>query len=167
MRAAREAWRIAPDTPDYAADDLTGKGAEKTGGRWNRKGTAILYCSSTIALACLETLVHLSATEPLPLNRYLVEVAIPPSLWRDRTVLIPGRHIGWDAEPPGRVSLTWGTDWAASLQSVVAEVPSVIVPEETNILINTRHRDARRLRSRKIRRWSYDPRLPSTRDRAH
>lgn len=167
MSTAREIWRIAAETPDYGADDLLGKGSEKTGGRWNRKGAAMLYCSSTIALACLETLVHLSATEPLPLNRYLVKIAIPPSMWRARTILTPDKHIGWDAEPPGVVSIRWGSDWVDSQQSLLAEVPSVIVPEEPNILINPRHRDAKRLKSRKVRRWTYDPRLPSHPNRAH
>lgn len=167
MSAAREVWRIAQDTSDYGADDLSGKGAEQTGGRWNRKGAAMLYCSSTIALACLETLVHLSGTDPLPLNRYLVRIAIPPSIWRDRAVLTPGEHVGWDAEPPGTISISWGSDWAASERSLIAEVPSVIVPEEANILINPRHRDAKRLQTRKVRRWMYDPRFARTRHRPH
>lgn len=159
MSAAREVWRIAPDTPDYGADDLSGKGAEKTGGRWNRKGAALLYCSSTVALACLETRVHLSGGDLLPLNRYLVRIAIPPSIWRDRTVLAPSEHVGWDATPPGMVSIGWGSEWADSQRSLIAEVPSVIVPEEANILVNARHRDAKRLRVSKVRRWTYDPRL--------
>ena len=53
-------WRIGTDTPDYAADDMDGIGAKMTGGRWNRKGTALVYSSSTRALACLETIVHLA-----------------------------------------------------------------------------------------------------------
>lgn len=167
MSGAREVWRIAPDTPDYGADDLSGRGAEKTGGRWNRKGTAMLYCSSTVALACLETLVHLSGAAPLPLNRYLVKIAIPPSAWRDRTVLKPGERVGWESQPPGLVSIGWGNEWADSANSLIAEVPSVVVPEEPNILINPRHRDARRLRARKVRRWTYDPRLGRSRHEAH
>lgn len=167
MSAATEVWRIAPDAHDYAADDLSGRGAERTGGRWNRKGTAMLYCSSSVALACLETVVHLAGADPLPLNRYLVRIAIPPSVWRDRTVLAPGAHVGWDAEPPGRVSIGWGSEWVTSGRSLIAEVPSVIVPEETNILINPRHRDAKRLRTRKLRRWTYDPRLARGPRRAH
>lgn len=167
MSAAREIWRIAPDTPDYGADDISGKGAEKTGGRWNRKGAAMLYCSSAIALACLETLVHLCATEPLPFNRYLVRIAVSPSIWRERTVFMPDKHIGWDAEPPGIVSIGWGSDWIDSQQSLIAEVPSIIVPEEHNILINPRHRDAKRLAPRRVRRWTYDPRLPGNQNRAH
>jgi len=43
-------WRIAADTPDYGADDLSGKGAERTGGRWNRKGTAVIYASVSASL---------------------------------------------------------------------------------------------------------------------
>lgn len=167
MSAEKEFWRIAPDTPDYAADDLSGQGAERTGGRWNRKGAAMIYCSSTVALACLETLVHLSGAHPLPLNRYLVKIAIPPSAWRDRAVLRPREHVGWDAQPPGIVSVGWGDDWVHLQGSLLAEVPSVIVPEETNILINPRHRDAKRLSAKKIRRWTYDPRLADCALRAH
>lgn len=154
MSGATAIWRIAADTPGYAADDLSGKGAETTGGRWNRKGSALLYCSSTIALACLETLVHLSGSDPLPLNRHLVTIAIPPSVWRERAVLEPTEHLGWDAEPPGIVSIGWGNDWACSVKSLIAEVPSIIVPEESNILINPRHRDAKRLRAHRVRRWT-------------
>lgn len=167
MRAARELWRIAPDTPDYEADDLCGKGAEKTGGRWNRKGVAMLYCSSTVALACLETLVHLAGAAPLPLKRYLVTIALPPSAWRERTILKPSGHVGWESVPPGIVSIGWGNDWVDSSRSLIAEVPSVIVPEEANILINPRHRDARWLRARKVRRWTYDPTVARARHAPH
>jgi RES domain-containing protein len=167
LSGAREVWRIAPDTRDYGADDLSGRGAERTGGRWNRKGNAVLYGSATIALACLETLVHLSGSDPLPLNRYLVRIAIPPSAWRSRIVLAPTEHVGWDSEPPGLISIEWGKDWLATVKSLIAEVPSVIVPEESNILINPRHRDAKGLRARKVRRWTYDPRLQRAVPGAH
>jgi RES domain-containing protein len=73
-------WRIATDTPGYTADDLTGAGAKISGGRWNRAGNAMLYCSSNISLAVLETFVHLKAGG-LPLNRYLVELTIPDEVW--------------------------------------------------------------------------------------
>ena len=51
-------WRIATDTPDYTADDLSGAGARATGGRWNARGTPLVYASTSRALACLETVVH-------------------------------------------------------------------------------------------------------------
>ena len=156
---ARYAWRIATDAPDYGADDLTGKGAEKTGGRWNRKGTPLIYASASIALACLETLVHLAGGVPLPLNRYLVRIPLSPTAWRKRTVFDPAAHVGWDAEPPGLVSIDWGTEWARAGASLVAEVPSVVVPEESNILINPAYSGAARLKVRKLRKWRYDLRL--------
>jgi RES domain-containing protein len=155
---ARYVWRIATDTSDYGADDLSGKGAQKTGGRWNRKGTPLLYTGS-IALACLETVVHLAGGMPLPLNRYLVQIAIPPNAWRRRKMFDRATHIGWDAEPPGLVSMDWGTQWSRSGMSLLAEVPSVVVPEESNILINPAHASAAGLEVRKIRQWSYDLRL--------
>ena len=73
-------WRIATDTPNYEADDLSGAGAKATGGRWNEKGMAVVYASETRALACLETFVHLNAGG-LPLNRYLVAITISDVIW--------------------------------------------------------------------------------------
>jgi RES domain-containing protein len=153
----RDVWRIAADTPDYGADDLTGKGAEKTGGRWNRKGTPVIYASCSIALTCLETVVHLG--DPLPMNRYLIRIQIPSESWDARSVFIASAHVGWDALPAGLVSLDWGTHWAQSLRSLVAEVPSIVVPEECNLLLNPRHPDARMLAATKLRRWTYDTRI--------
>ena len=54
-------WRIAAVTPAYSADDLGGKAAETTGGRRNVRGAPVVYTSANIALASLETLVHLGA----------------------------------------------------------------------------------------------------------
>ena len=152
-------WRIATDTPDYGSDDLSGKGAEETGGRWNRKGVPLIYASTSIALACLETLVHLDGGRSLPLNRYLIQIDVPEVSWSARTRFNAAAHVGWDAEPAGLVSLDWGTQWAQSSAALVAEVPSIAVPEESNLLLNPRHTDAVQLVARKIRRWTYDARL--------
>lgn len=152
-------WRIGTDAPTYEAHDLSGKGAELTGGRWNRKGTPLVYTSTTRALACLETVVHLGSGDPLPLNRYLVEITVPAELWASRTVFDPATHVGWDAEPAGKVSLDWGTTWATTGDALLAEVPSVVVPEEPNILINPRHAAVASLSAAKRRKWTYDARL--------
>src|SRR5262249_39960709 len=112
MRADTTLWRIAADTSDYEAHDLSGAGAERTGGRWNRKGIPLVYTSSSRALACLETIAHLEGWDPLPLNRYLVQVNVPAAIWSARSKFDPTHHVGWDAEPAGSVSLDWGTEWA-------------------------------------------------------
>jgi RES domain-containing protein len=156
---SRIAYRIGTDTPDYEADDLSGKGAEITGGRWNEKGAAVVYAAESRSLACLETVVHLAAGG-LPLNRYLVEISIPDSVWaaarRETPASLP---VGWDAEPAGRASIGFGTTWLRSGSSAVLVIPSVIVPEEYCVLINPTHSDSTRLNAVKSRRWLYDPRL--------
>ena len=152
-------WRIGTDTPDYEAHDLSGKGAEVTGGRWNRPGAPVVYTSISRALSCLETVVHLDGADPLPLNRYLVRITLPDSAWAARTVFDANTNVGWDAKPAGKVSLDWGTDWLQRADTLLAEVPSVIVPEEVNILINPRHVDARSVKATKVRKWLSDLRL--------
>jgi RES domain-containing protein len=159
--AAVTLWRIGSETPDYGADDLAGLGAERSGGRWNRKGTRMVYASASRALACLETLVHLGSGD-LPLNRYLVAIAVTDAMWTARTVFDPASHVGWDAEPAGLVCLDWGTSWVLGGASLLADVPSVIVPEESNVLINPRHPDAVTIGAVKVRRWTYDARLRAT-----
>jgi RES domain-containing protein len=151
-------WRIGADTPDYEADDRSGKGAEKSGGRWNRAGTPLLYCSVTRALACLETLVHL-AKHPLPLNRHLVKISVPANAWAASVELDASTLVGWDAEPAGKASLDWGNNWVTGGTSLLARVPSVVVPEEVNVLINPAHADIAGVKAEKVRKWLYDARL--------
>lgn len=152
-------WRIASDTPAYGSDDLSGKGAEITGGRWNKKGTPLLYTAGSIALACLETIVHLGGTSPLPLNRDLIKIEITNEMWKERVIFDDSNNVGWDALPEGLVSINWGTSWANSLSSLLAQVPSIVVPEESNVLINPKHPTASKLVATKLRRWSYDTRI--------
>jgi RES domain-containing protein len=151
------AWRIATDAPGYTADDLTGTGAKLSGGRWNRPGNAMLYCATNISLAALETFVHLKAGG-LPLNRYLVELMIPDDVWKRATVLMPPA-VGWDAIPAGKTSLDEGDRWLKTNHSALLLVPSVIVGEEMNVLVNPLHGDSNRIVARKVRKWTYDPRL--------
>lgn len=152
-------WRIGTDTPDYTADDMQGIGAKITGGRWNRKGSALIYTAHTRALACLETLVHLGSGG-LPLNRYLVQIDIPDDVWAARQILShKTTPVGWDALPAGKVSLDIGSKWLNTAASCILEVPSSIVPEESNLLINPAHPDTARLVATKIRKWCYDARI--------
>ena len=113
-------WRIAPDTPDYVAHDLSGKGAEIPGGRWNRKGLPVVYAASTAALAALETIVHFAAAG-LPLNRFLVRIDLPDDLWEARRSATPASlEVGWNAVPAGKVSLDVGDNDPARLWTYVA-----------------------------------------------
>jgi len=151
-------WRIATDTPTYTAEDLTGAGAEATGGRWNRRGSRMVYAAASRALACLETIVHLGAGD-LPLNRYLVAIEIQDAVIAAAARFDPLEHIGWDAIPEGLVSLDAGEAWLRAGTSAVMIVPSAIVPEEHNYLINPHQLQSSAITARKVRRWTYDLRL--------
>lgn len=152
-------WRIATDTPTFQAHDLSGAGAKATGGRWNIKGVPVVYASETRALACLETVVHLNAGG-LPLNRFLVAVTIPAAIWASaQRATTSSLAVGWDAEPAGLTSIDFGTSWLQSNNLALLVVPSVVVPEEFNILINPQHPASAQIKATKIRKWLYDPRL--------
>ncbi|MCS4510648.1 RES family NAD+ phosphorylase [Xylophilus ampelinus] len=155
-------WRIATDTPDYTADDMRERGAETTGGRWNRAGMPVVYAATNIALATLETIVHFN-TADLPLNRVLVRLDVPEKLWAARKILaLDAAPVGWNVFPAGRVSLDLGDAWLRSAASVLMEVPSAIVPEESNVLVNPRHPDVAAIAVARTRTFACDPRLLPT-----
>jgi RES domain-containing protein len=98
-------------------------------------------------------MVHLGGAG-LPLNRYLVAIEIPDVVWAARESQSPGSlPIGWEATPPGKVSLDFGDEWLRTMRSVVLEVPSSIAPEDPVVLINPLHPDAAGLAAAKVRRW--------------
>lgn len=150
-------WRIAVEAPAYTADDISGAGAKITGGRWNSKGTPLVYCATSIALATLET-VHYLRNGGLPFNRFLVRIDIPEAVWDTRHTLapLPG---GWDAIPAGLAARQTGDAWIKSGTGALLLVPSVIVPDEVNVLVNPAHGDAGAIVATTVRRWHYDPRF--------
>lgn len=158
-------WRLATEAPTYFANDLSGKGAELSGGRWNAKGTLMVYTSQSIALACLETTIHLGGNAPLPMNRYLVRIDVPEDVWSAAIHFDPSSNVGWDAVPQGKTSIDWGAEWVGLGLSCLARVPSVVVPEEFNVIINPLHKDRQKIKAVKLRKWLYDARTWSTPNR--
>ncbi len=154
-------WRISTDTPDSPADDLSGSDTEATGARWNRAGIPLVYCAESISLAVLETLAHLDLSQGLPEDRCLVCVSVPRRVLDHAVRFDPNdpAHQGWNATTPSALTLDWGSRWATQAQSLVALVPSAIVPEEWNVLINPAHPDIELARAARRRRFRYDLRL--------
>ena len=162
MPAAGEAvslWRIAKDTPQYLAVDLSGGGARFTGGRWNSKRNAVVYTSTTIALATLETRAHLGGNLSIR-NAFLVRIQIPAPVWEQRHCVSAGELAPtWLAEPPGAASISYGDAWLRARAAPLLLVPSVIIPEEYNVLINPAHVAAAMISAAVLRQYVYDPRL--------
>lgn len=159
MSNRQRLWRIATQGPSWHADDLSGQGAANDPGRWNSLGVPVIYASTSIALACLETVVHVTGDQGLPLRRWLVAIDVPAEHWQQRLSLEPAQLPGWDDTPAGRSSRRWGDQWLLGQVSLLALVPSVIVPEERNALINPNHPGAGSLVATVIRLWTYDSRL--------
>jgi RES domain-containing protein len=153
-------WRIASDTLDWLAEDLNGKGAAARGARWNFEREAATYASTSIALAAWEARAHLGRSGvSLPFNRYLVRIDVPEAVWAERATVATPLPVGWDAIPEGRVSRTIGSGWLASGQEALLVVPSVVIPEENNVLINPVHADSAQITSTKVRRFLFDHRV--------
>lgn len=134
------AWRIV--NARYVATAFQGEGARRFGGRWNSKGTPIIYTAGSQALAVLEMLVHLEAADllshyrliPVTFDESLVKVLEPRSL-----------PANWRRRPTPRSARAIGDEWVASNASAVLRVPSVVVPSESNYLLNVMHPDFPRL----------------------
>jgi RES domain-containing protein len=138
---------------------LGGGGEMAAGGRWNGKGNPVVYSSTTIALATLETLAHTSHAGAIR-NAFLINVSIPPSTWKLReTISASQLDFTWLADPPGPTTIDFGNTWLNSLRSPLLLVPSVIVPEEFNVLINPRHPATSKISATVARQYIYDRRL--------
>jgi RES domain-containing protein len=146
-------WRIA--RRPYALD-RSGAGARDFGGRWNSLGTAVIYAGGSIAIAELETFVHLAGV--LPSDLVLVRVDLP-----DRySAETPGMGTlppDWNAVPPGPGSMQFRTTWVTEHRSLVLYVPSVIVPEELNAVLNPNHPQFPEVKMEIARPFSFDPRM--------
>ena len=149
-------WRIAAETRRCAADDLSGEGAAKSPGRWNDEGQRALYTAPTIAIAVLETAAHIDDAG-LPMNRFLVRIKVPEEVWGRRSVLDLGALAPtWAAIPAGRGSVKRGADWIRFGTSALLVVPSVLVPEESAVVVNTSHPDAASLNAEVARKFEYN-----------
>lgn len=152
-------WRIGTTTRDYPAHDMSGRGAEVTGGRWNSKGLPVVYCASSVSLACLETLVHFNGAE-LPLNRYIIAIDIPSVVWaRRKRMTAQTLPTTWDAVPAAVASVTFGDEWCKECKQAVLEVPSAIIGHDMNFVINPRHLDAQLIQATPGEKFLYDHRL--------
>lgn len=142
------------DSRSKAAQSFSGEGGLHGPARWHSRGTRLVYTSSSVALACLETLVHMEGVRHSK-ERWLFVIEVPDRFIEELHTL-PKK---WDAEPADAASRTAGDKWVMEARSVALLVPSVIVAVEKNGLINPRHPQFRIEWVAKPVRFRYDPRL--------
>lgn len=126
-RLVKQKWR-------HSAYD--GEGARLYGGRWNSKGNACVYLASSESLAMLEVMVHIE--DYALLEKYtLIEV----SLNGDDLLQLPKDEwpTNWRVDPAPSSTAEIGDSWLESQSSLALVIPSVVVPRETNYLLDPRH----------------------------
>jgi RES domain-containing protein len=146
-------WRIA--RRPYALDRL-GTGARQDGGRWNSPGTAAIYAGRSVATAALETFVHLA--DVVPPDLVLVRIRLPHNCSTEEPALT-ALPADWDAVPIAPASMHFGTRWIQEGRSLVLYVPSALVREEINAVLNPNHREFRDVRMEIERDFDYDARM--------
>jgi len=142
----------------YLLQTLSGIGASlHSSSRWNSEGTRIVYTSQSRSLAMLEALVHLDSSD-LPSDRFVVEIIIPDNV-RISTLSKKTLPKNWYQNPADKSSQLIGDSFIISSTAAVLKVPSAIVPEEFNYLINPMHPDAKRIKISRKTKLAFDPRL--------
>ncbi len=148
------AWRLV--RAELSGHAFDGEGARLHGGRWNPPGSPVVYAASSRALAALEVLAHLPRplrAAAFTLHRVEFDAAAVEEAAKDE---LP---VDWMQFPPSRGPQEVGHAWLQRAAHPVLRVPSVLLPEEANYLLNPRHPAFSALRTGQERLFFFDPRL--------
>jgi len=137
--------------------ELSGKGASFSGNRWNSKGTEIIYCSESRALAMAEIAVHLTLIS-LPSDYFMLEIEIPKSI-KIKDTKTKDLPIGWNKFPHLSRTQIIGDGFVRENKFCVMKVPSVVVAGDFNFLINPFHNQFRSIKIKSKSSFPFDNRL--------
>lgn len=155
-------WRLCQQR--YVHLSLDGEGARLYGGRWNFPGTPIVYTAGSLALAALEVLVHVDH-DIAPADLVAIPIEIPKRV-RIEKIETVGLPPYWRRTPAPEQLQELGTTWARRGTSLLLRVPSALIPEEYNYLVNPAHSAITRLKVGEPRPFLFDPRLFSSSSRS-
>jgi RES domain-containing protein len=128
------AWRLSKAR---TAGDLTGQGAAREGQRWNQAGQRAVYLGMTPEITVLEVLVHLNGVLSAPLALCGYDVPDTPGLIAEAD--LKALPEGWNAIPHRQASATFGGDWLRAGEQLGLLLPSVVVRQARNLLLNPLH----------------------------
>lgn len=139
------------------AKDLSGRGAELHGGRWNSKGTPMLYTSQSRALAFAELAIHIPVGI-VPKDYFLVTIQIPDtaSILKLNEKQIPK---DWRSNPHSHSTQHIGDKFVLDGTHLVLQVPSAVVPGDFNFLINPKHPEAGKISIKGMEVFEFDSRF--------
>ena len=148
-------WRITRRI--HAAAPLDGEGSRLYGSRWNHSGTPLASTSTSLSLAALEYLVHVDP-DNLPDDLVQIRVIVPDAI-APQVLNQSGLPAPWRRYPAPDEVVRIGDDWLRRGESLLLRVPSAVIPEENNMLINPRHPDFREVRVDHTDDFCFDSRL--------
>ena len=138
------------------ANDLSGEGARLNGGRWNHVMTPCLYTAESRALAILEYTVNANIKN-IPRALVLTAIEVPDSSIEICTeARLPG---DWKKDPVPASTRDFGTSWLKAAEKLLMKIPSTVIPEEFNYLINPLHPDVKDCKIVDVRDFVYDVRI--------
>lgn len=129
-------------TNEAYKNDISGDGASLFGSRWNSKGVRLLYTSQFISLSILESLVHLKK-QYIPPIQYLLHIEVP-DLDEITEISLMRLKKNWHQEFDYTQEI--GNQFIESNQILLLQVPSSVVPQENNFLLNPRHTDFKKVK---------------------
>ncbi len=147
------AWRLASGR----YPPLAGDGARLVGGRWNSPGRPLVYASESLALCLAECLVHVTGS--LPRDYVAFKITVPDVDVEELDV----KTLKADWESDLARTRAVGDEWVVEGRSLALVVPSVVLPDSRNVLLNPLHPRAARLRVVSQNPFTFDPRLRPTR----
>ncbi len=148
------AWRIAKK---QFALDRQGSGARLAGGRWNNPGVAVVYAGMTPEIAAMEKLVHTG--DILPSDLVLVRFDLPDKKSLYRSYEVEDLPKGWDALPGSASAVNIGDSFVMEGNFLGVIVPSAVMPEAKNIVLNPNHKAFASVSMNVIRPFEFDSRL--------
>jgi RES domain-containing protein len=126
-------------------------------GRWHTKGHPVIYCTLNPATALLETLVHMEIdSEDRPERFQVLRVEGPDSLSIER-VEADSLSPNWADDLSATQAI--GDRWLTEARSLLLQIPSVLVPETWNVLVNPQHVEANLLKITAMYEHAFDARL--------
>jgi len=138
-------------------NDLSGRGAEIAGGRWNSKGTAVVYTCESIALCNVEVAVRIPLGI-IPSEYHLIHIEIPKKA-KIKTLKASELPYDWNSYPHSHSTQALGDSFISSMKELVFKVPSAAVQGTYNFLINPFHQDMSKVKVLKTEEYSFDKRL--------
>ncbi len=142
-------------TNSMFANDLSGNGARLFGGRWNSEGRPAIYMAATRSLAVLESLAHINPTN-IPDDMVLLTIEVPDDVISLDIDLLPNN---WKESPEPHILKQIGNSFLLKNEHLLLKVPSVLVPEEFNYLLNPQNPHIEKVKIKAKTPFSFDERI--------